>query len=73
MTSTDKPTRLLRVGQLRARYSVSEKTIDRWHKGGILPPPIRMKNGVRFWREADIEQVERERLSPRHHQPDSAA
>ena len=66
MPPTDKSARLLRVKQLRERYCVSERTIDRWVKGGILPPFIRMPSGVRFWREADLEETERARMSPRH-------
>jgi len=70
MTSTDKPARLLRMTQMRERYSVSERTIDRWTEGGILPPPVRLGK-VRHWRETDLEETERARMSPRQNQPDA--
>ena len=34
-------------------------TVDRWLENGILPPPIRI-NGLRYWRQHELEQVERE-------------
>jgi predicted DNA-binding transcriptional regulator AlpA len=66
----DKTTRLLRVKQLRERYGISGRTIDRWAKRGILPLPVKMSNGMRCWRETDLEELERSRMSPRS---DSAA
>jgi predicted DNA-binding transcriptional regulator AlpA len=55
-------TRKLTTPLLCARYSVSDRTIDRWIESGILPRPM-MINGRRYWDEADIEQMERKRVS----------
>jgi predicted DNA-binding transcriptional regulator AlpA len=47
-------------------------TINRWVASGVLPKPIKMKtNGRRLWDEAEIEQIERQRMNAR--QPDEAA
>jgi hypothetical protein len=48
------PTRLV-----RERYSISDRTVDRWLAGGILPAPVRI-NGLRYWRQRELEQRERE-------------
>ena len=44
---------------------------DRWAACGILPPPMRI-NKVRYWDEAQIEQVERERMA-RSNEPEISA
>jgi predicted DNA-binding transcriptional regulator AlpA len=56
--------RMLPMGQLRRRYNVTDRTIDRWLERGILPSPVRI-NRVRYWRESDIVQFERALLSTR--------
>ena len=56
MSSTN---RMLPGRLVCARYSVTNRTIDRWLARGILPPPIRI-NGVRYWREKELAQRERE-------------
>jgi predicted site-specific integrase-resolvase len=43
------------------RYRVVPRTIDRWVDAGIMPVPMRI-NKVRYWDEAEIEQLERERM-----------
>ena len=58
------------MGQMCKRYAVTDRTIDRWLKLGILPEPLRI-NRYRYWRVADLERFERERVSPR--QPETAA
>jgi predicted DNA-binding transcriptional regulator AlpA len=46
--------RLLPTRLLCERYSVVDKTIDRWVDRGILPKPMRI-NGMRYWRESELE------------------
>jgi predicted site-specific integrase-resolvase len=46
------------------RYSVVDRTIDRWVDSGILPEPIYI-NKRRYWDEGDVEQRERERMGAR--------
>ena len=43
-----------------ARYSVTERTIDRWAESGFLPSPMRINTRC-YWDEAEIEQRERDR------------
>jgi hypothetical protein len=54
--------RRLRMQAMKARYDVTERTIDRWQDAGILPAPMRV-NGVRYWSLRELEQCERERMS----------
>lgn len=61
-TGYSKPTRKLTTRMLCERYSVTDRTVDRWVESGILPEPMRI-NHVRYWDEAEIEQRERERMS----------
>lgn len=58
--------RLLPIRQLLSRYSVSDRTIDRWLADPRVgfPQPIVIQRR-RFWRLADIEQFERSRAAVR--------
>jgi hypothetical protein len=47
--------------QLAQRYRVSLRTIDRWKRNGILPPPDLLLPHPR-WSEATIEENERTQL-----------
>jgi DNA-binding transcriptional MerR regulator len=47
---------------LQQRYGVVDRTIDRWVNAGILPKPMRI-NRIRYWDEADIEKLERDRMA----------
>jgi len=55
-------TKKLTTRLLCERYSVCDRTIDRWVEAGILPVPMRI-NKIRYWDEAEIEQLERERMA----------
>ena len=55
-------TRKLTTRLLMARYSVTDRTIDRWVEAGILPRPMRI-NRVRYWDEGEIEGLERQRMA----------
>ena len=70
-TGQSKFTRKLTTRMLCERYSISNRTVDRWAACGILPPPMRI-NKVRYWDEAQIEQVERERMA-RSNEPEISA
>ena len=58
-------TRKLTARLLCERYSVTDRTIDRWVASGILPQPMRI-NRVRYWDETDIEEMERKRAPGQH-------
>jgi predicted site-specific integrase-resolvase len=57
-------TRQLPTSALCERYSVSDRTIDRWLDAGILPPPVYI-NRRRYWLEEELERCERERMASR--------
>ena len=54
--------RQLTTRALCERYSVSDRTIDRWLDAGILPPPMRI-NRRRYWDLEEIERRERDRMA----------
>jgi len=56
---------MLRASHLARRYRVDPRTITRWQKSGVLPPPDLRINGLPYWNESTIETNERERLSAR--------
>jgi hypothetical protein len=58
MTDSQK---LLPMRAMVDRYSVTERTIDRWLTSGILPEPLRI-NGICYWRLGELEQRERTRM-----------
>ena len=64
--------RKLTSSALAERYSVSVRTIDRWLEDKILPEPMRIHK-VRYWDEAEIEQLERERMARSKSEPETAA
>jgi predicted DNA-binding transcriptional regulator AlpA len=55
-------TRKLTTRLLCERYSISDRTVDRWVDAGILPPPMRI-NKVRYWDEGEIVELERQRMA----------
>jgi DNA-binding transcriptional MerR regulator len=55
-------TKKLTTRLLCERYSVCDRTIDRWVEAGILPEPMRI-NKARYWDEQEIEQLDRERAA----------
>ena len=66
--SFDSKDRMLPTRLICARYNVTNRTVDRWEKSGILPTPVRI-NGVRYWRQHELERRERELLSSSHARP----
>jgi DNA-binding transcriptional MerR regulator len=52
---------LLPTRKVRARYHKTDRTILRWERDGILPPPVWI-NGRKHWRLSDLERLERERV-----------
>jgi DNA-binding transcriptional MerR regulator len=57
--SSDFSDRMLPTRSVCERYNISDRTVDRWLESGILPPPVRI-NGLRYWRQRELEQRERE-------------
>jgi predicted site-specific integrase-resolvase len=56
--------RKLTTRALCERYDVCDRTIDRWVDTGVLPAPMYI-NKRRHWDEAEVEELERERVSSR--------
>jgi hypothetical protein len=60
-----KPQRLkLTTRHLCERYGIVSRTVDRWTEARILPEPLRI-NRYRYWDLDEVEQREREGMSPR--------
>jgi predicted DNA-binding transcriptional regulator AlpA len=57
--SCDSQDRMLPTRLVCARYNITDRTVDRWLENGILPAPVRI-NGLRYWREHELEQHERQ-------------
>ena len=70
--SSDSTNRMLPTRVVRERYNISDRTVNRWEKSGVLPPPIRI-NGVRYWHQHELERRERELLSTRTKDQDCRA
>ena len=54
------------IDSTAARQRLGDKslmTMWRWVQAGILPAPVKI-NGRNFWREADIERIQREGAAP---------
>jgi predicted DNA-binding transcriptional regulator AlpA len=51
--------RMLPTRLVCERYSITDRTVDRWLEAGVLPPPVRI-NGLRYWRQRELEQHERQ-------------
>ena len=51
------------------RYTVSTKTVDRWVKRGILPPPALAINNRKYWDEAALDERDRGRAAEQARQP----
>jgi hypothetical protein len=63
---------LLPTRKVRARYSTTDRTILRWERDGVLPPPVWV-NGRKYWRVSTLEQLEREGMGKRRAAESSAA
>jgi DNA-binding transcriptional MerR regulator len=66
--SSDSENRMLPMRLVRERYNITDRTVDRWEKSGILPTPVRI-NGVRYWHQHELARRERELLSTRTQRP----
>ena len=67
--SFDSKDRMLPTRLVCARFNITDRTVDRWLENGILPTPVRI-NGLRYWREHELEQ--RERQLQRDHETKSS-
>ena len=72
MQDTQPGKRLLQNADLSRRYGRSQRTVDRWKRDNILPPPDLVINGIPYWHEATIETNERARLSGKASAADAA-
>ena len=70
-TPTDQE-RLLPMGQVCRRYSITDRTVDNWLGKGLSPEPVRI-NRLRYWRLSDLERFERESMTAPKRQPETAA
>jgi predicted DNA-binding transcriptional regulator AlpA len=51
-------TKYLRKAQVAERYSVNERSVDRWKLDGRLPPP-HLRGRIPLWSEAELEALDR--------------
>ena len=47
------------------RYGVTTRTVDRWKKQKVIPPPDLTINNRQFWDEATLDRNDRERVAAR--------
>lgn len=52
--------KLVRIGEVAARFSVHPFTVQRWTKQGLLTA-LRDKRGVRYFKPEDVEKLAQER------------
>jgi hypothetical protein len=64
MPMSEADERLLPTRAVRARYNKTDRSILRWERTGVLPPPVWI-NGRKFWRLSDLERLEREGFGSR--------
>ena len=64
--------RLLPTRAVRERYNKTDRSILRWERTGVLPPPVWI-NGRKFWRLSDLERLEREGFSSGNSRQGSSA
>jgi predicted DNA-binding transcriptional regulator AlpA len=61
-TTVTRHAAFLTLADMRARYGISDATVDRWVAKGRLPQPVRFGR-TRRWRVADIERTEMEQTN----------
>ena len=60
------PLRYLSAKQVMRRYAdISQMTLWRWLRDGILPPPDLVRNRLRFWREDRLDAHDAEKMRNR--------
>jgi hypothetical protein len=62
-TQPKRNTRLFQNTDLTNRYGRTQRTVDRWKRKKILPPPDLIINGAPYWYPETIEANERAHLS----------
>ena len=55
METSQDSAKLVSVAELSAMLGVTQITIARWKKSGVLPPCVRLGRRLIRWRMADIE------------------
>jgi predicted DNA-binding transcriptional regulator AlpA len=54
--------KLLAARLVADRYSISERTVDRWLECAILPTPVYI-NKRRYWDESELDRLDEERAA----------
>ena len=49
------PERFLKIGDIAELLLVTTRTLRRWIKAGIFPPPVALTGRVKRWRRGDVE------------------
>jgi predicted site-specific integrase-resolvase len=58
--------KLMRKRAVAERYGVRAlRTIERWTRGGVLPPPDQVINGRPYWDEATLDAHDRQQTIAR--------
>ena len=55
---------LLPTRKVRARYHTTDRTLLRWERDGVLPPPVWIC-GRKHWRLSELERAERAGMGKR--------
>jgi predicted site-specific integrase-resolvase len=64
--STPQPAkRLLPTRQVSQRYGVTPRTVDRWRRQMIIPPPDLTINNRNYWDEEGLDRNDRRRVAER--------
>ncbi len=51
--------RLIGSRAVGTRYGITQRTVDRWVKAQVLPPPDRKIRNRRYWDEAGLDRHDR--------------
>ena len=52
--------RLFPTSEVGARYNRSSRTIDRWVREGVIPPPFYIR-GLKYWDEEELDRCDEAR------------
>lgn len=63
---------MLTVGDLAERTGTSTSTLRFWESRGEIPAAVRTPQGLRLWRQADVDLV-RDRINKRRNSREAAA
>jgi DNA-binding transcriptional MerR regulator len=69
MSTPQSTKRLLPTRQVGARYGVTPRTVDRWKRRKMLPPPDLTINNRHYWYEDGLDQHDRQLVAERASAP----